>query len=310
VINVRLMSRTRNLSYHPLDQARERGTGHHEEIRGVEEVDEGGNKDGNHLECKMEVMVQGEVTREVVEADTEMADGEGMAMVEEVVMEARTVTTDHKVKVDGSHVEEMMDLPQLVDLDLEVLEGGKGIDLLRRPDDDHLVHHLDDGTHHPRPEDETIHHLDDDELRTRHLEDEERTIHHLDELLHLEDVGMIVLHLVVRKTHPRLEKGETIPLHLEVKSKRMTHLLEDVVTIHHLVEPVMFLDPGQGRDHLPTRHLVDVGGAPVEVEPGLHHLRAEGEGVLPHLQLGQLLRMTKWIRQMAMGMEAGRRMRM
>jgi len=300
VINVRLMSRTRNLLYRPLDQARERGTGHHEEIRGVEEVDEGGNKDGNHLECKMEVMVQGEVTREVVEADTVMAVEEGMVMVEEVVMEARTVTTDHKVKVDGSRVEEMMDLPHLVDPDLEVQQGGKGIDLLHHLDDDHLVLHLDDGMPHPRPEDETIH----------HLEDEERTIHHLDELLHLEDVGMIVLHLVVRKTHPRLEKGETIPLHLEVKSKRMTHLLEDVVTIHHLVEPVMFLDPGQGRDHLPTRHLVDVGGAPVEVEPGLHHLRAEGEGVLPHLQLGQLLRMTKWIRQMAMGMEAGRRMRM
>jgi hypothetical protein len=43
----------RNHFYLLPDPEPERGTGHHEEIKGAEEVEGEGNKDGSHLECRM-----------------------------------------------------------------------------------------------------------------------------------------------------------------------------------------------------------------------------------------------------------------
>jgi hypothetical protein len=294
-VDCELTGRTRNHSYHHLALALERGIDHQEEIKGVEEVEEGGNKDGNHLECKMGVMGQEEVIRMVEEEDMVMEDEVDMVMEDEVDMEARTETTDYQVKVDGNHVEGMMALLHLVDLGLEVQQGGRGIDLLRHLDVDHLVHHL---------EDETTHHLEDDEER----------IHHLDEPLHLDGAGTIVLHHDVGTILPQLGKGETIPPHLEVKvkPKRTIHPQEDVGMIHHRVELVISLGLGPDRDHQLIHRLGDVAGALVQAELGLHHLKLGGGGAQLRRQLVHLLlRMMRWTRQMdrALGTELGLRMR-
>ena len=147
----------------------------------------------------------------VEEAITEVdvVDTEGNK-VEEEGTEVRTEEMDHKVKVDGNHVGEMMDLPHLVNLDLGVHPGGR--EPRHLPDADHLVLHLD-VENHPHPDDGMIHlQLDDETIP--HLEGDVLMTRHLDEPLLHEGVGMTILHPGELETiHLQSGGSEMIPPH-------------------------------------------------------------------------------------------------
>jgi hypothetical protein len=309
------MTRTRNHSCHLLDQVHEKETDHQEGIKGPEEAEGEGNKDGNHQGCRMWATVLGEAIMVVEEAITEVdvVDTEGNKLEEEDT-EGRTEEMDPRVKVDGNHVGGTMDLPHLVDLDPGVHPGGN--EPRHLPDVDHLVHHLDveihphleDGMIHPLHDDETIPHLEGDVLMTRHLDDPllregvGTTIPHPGELgmIHLQSGGSETI-----LPHPQPERSETTPPLLE-NSKRMIHPQEDVETIHHLVELLGEIHPGPdpGRGHLPSPLHVDAEEVRAEagVERGRPHLKLGGGEVLPHLHLVQMLRTPRWISQIGMGM--------
>jgi len=311
----------KNHSYHLLDPALEKGTGHREGINGPAEAEGDGNRDGSHQGCRMWATVPGEVIMvEVDEVITEVdeEDTEGNR-VEEEDMEDRTEEMDHRVKVDGSHAGGMMDHPHLVDLDLGVRPGGN--EALHLRDVDHLVHPLD-VENLPHPDEGTIH-LQLDDVTTHPLVDDVLTTHHLDELRPHEGVGTTIprpgvlgtIHLQLGGSemtlpHPHPERSETIPPHLE-NPKRMIRLLQEVEMIHDLAEQLGEIHPGPdpGRDHLPSLLLlVDEGvRAGAGVEQGHHHRKSGEGGVLPRLHPVLRLRMPKWISQMGMGMAIPRK---
>jgi len=312
----RLMTRMRNHSYHLLDPALEKGTGHQEEINGLAEAEEEENRDGSHQGCRMWVTVLGEaITVEVDEAITEVdeADTEGNK-VEEEDMEDRIEEMDHRVKADGSHAGGMMDLHHLVGLDLGVrLEGNEALHLR---DVDHLVHPLD-VENLPHPDEGTLH-LQLDDVTNHRLVDDMLTTHHLDELRPHEGVGTMIprpgepgtIHLQsggseMIPPHPHPEGSETTPPHLE-NPKRMIRLLQEVEMIHHPAEQLGEIHPGPdpGRDHLPSLLPVVAEGVRAEagVEQGPHHRKSGEGGVLPRLHLVLRLRMPRWISQMGIGM--------
>lgn len=294
-MSIVLMKRMRNHSYPLPDRELEKGTDHHEVTNGVEEVVEGGNRVGSPQGCRTGVMVPRVVNKVAVREATveavEVVGEEDMEIkVEEVDMAVMSETMDLRVKVDGNHDVEMMDPHRLGDPDQGVRRGESVIDQHHHYDADLLVRH---------PDDVMLLQLDEG---NHHLEDDVRKIHHLDEPLLLEDVETTTPHLGAGTTRLLLERGETTRPLLEVKPKKTIHPQEDVVMIHHLVESGMHLDQGQGRDHLPSLHLVDVAGALVEAgaEQGPLHLKVDGEGVRHRLSLEQRPRMTRWIRRMAM----------
>jgi len=306
----------RNHSYHLLDPALEKGTGHQEGINGPAEAEGEGNRDGSHQGCRMWATVPGEViTVEVDEVITEVdeEDTEGNR-VEEEDIEDRTEEMDHRVKADGSHVGGMMDLPHLVGLDLGVRPGG--IEPLHLRDVDHLVQPLD-VENLPHPDEGTLH-LQLDDVTTLPLVDDVLMTRHLDELRLHEGVGTTIPRPGEPGTtdlqsggsemtlpHPPPEGSETIPPHLE-NPKRTIHLLQEVETIPHLAGQLGEIHPGPdpGRDHLPSLLLVAAEGVRAEagVEQGPHHRKSGEGGVLPRLHLVLRLRMPRWISQMGMAM--------
>jgi hypothetical protein len=285
-------------SYHLPDLELEKETGHQEEIRGVEEEEGVGIKDGSRRGCRMEVMVlvvaiQAE---EAIRAEEAIKVEEGhMVVVEMIRTESAGMGTeesdlDHlaRVKVkarvkDGSPVEGMMDLLHLDDLDLEVQDEGKGRD----------HHHQGvDHLHQPPGAEMTPHHQGDE---TTFVLD----VHH-----HHEDVGMTTIPRPERfvTTHHPQGRDEILP-HLEVKQMAIHHP-DAVGTIHHLVELEVETnrDPDPGRDQLPSLLLEDVVGARAEVgvERGHHHPMSGDEGVRPRLHPERMLLKTRWIRAMGM----------
>jgi hypothetical protein len=198
----------RSHSYHRPDLELEKGIGHQEEIRGVEEEEGVGNKDGNHPGCRMEVMVlvvaiQAE---EAIRVEEAIKVEEGHMVVVEMIgtesagMDTWEIAPDHLTRVkakDGSLVEGMTDLLHLDDLDLEVQDEGKGRD------------HHHQGVEH-------LHQLPGAEMTLHHHGDETTLV--LDVHHHHEDVGMTTIPRPERfvTTHHPQGRDEILP-HLEVK---------------------------------------------------------------------------------------------
>ena len=148
ISRTRLMYRMRSHSCHLPGLELEKEIGRQEEIRGVEEEVGAGSKAGNHPECRMVAMVLVEVIQveEVIRVEEEdTADAVMIRNGEEMGTGENEVDHPDRVKVkakDGNHVEEMMDLLHLGDLDHEVQDGERGKDHHHLQGGDHLLQPL------------------------------------------------------------------------------------------------------------------------------------------------------------------------
>lgn len=207
--------------------------------------------------------------------------GEGMGTGENEVDHPDRVKVKAK---DGNHVEEMMDLLHLDDLDHEVQDEERGIDHHHHQGGDHLLQPLGvETTLHPQ-EDEMI--LGHDENH-HHEGVEMKTL--------LRDGLGTILH--------QLERDETPP-RLAVK-QMMIHRPDVVGAIHHLVELVAVItrDRDQGRDQLRSLHLRDddvAARAEAGVERVHPRLKSDDEGARPHPCLGRILPRMRWTKPTGM----------